>query len=73
VIDIITAEGRDYVRDVSIPAAKDQKPARCPECGDPLTDRVEGDGKPTYCDTCDREVGAWPRRSAPSSARCSRP
>ena len=57
VIDIITREGSDYVRDVSIPAPRRQKPARCPECGDRLTDRVEGDGKPTYCDTCDREVG----------------
>jgi hypothetical protein len=29
----------------------------CPECGDVLTDRVERDGRPSYCDTCDREVG----------------
>lgn len=28
----------------------------CPICGDALTDRTEIDGRPTYCDTCDREV-----------------
>lgn len=29
----------------------------CPYCGDRLTDDVEADGRPSYCPTCDREVG----------------
>jgi hypothetical protein len=30
---------------------------RCPECKQPLTDRLtDNDGRPIYCDTCDREV-----------------
>lgn len=36
------------------PAAEGEHLRACPDCGDPLTDRV---GVPaSYCDTCDREV-----------------
>ena len=29
----------------------------CPGCGSTLTDRTTVDGRPSYCDVCDREVG----------------